>query len=208
MFADPGEYFSRWLQAPLLLGGMSPIECLAAMDKHPIARDDRYSCDSFMPFRRAHEHEHRTRIYGECQDTWYLFVLREDEANVCAPVFLESSLELHTDHGIEPFRVQADNSALVCESFQEFLWVGVAHQIVSALECGQSLATDVCGIAFDDEISLDESFTPLTDIPVCLGFSVSPTTICCPGLGAAFIDSDSRKRFVREYDVDIDEWWR
>jgi hypothetical protein len=209
MSTRPSEisaYFDRWFAQPLNLCLDSVADVMASIERHPFASDGT-GCDYFFPSERAREHPGRFRIFSECQDVWYLFVMGGSETESDPPVYLESSLDLHIDHGIPASRIHDGSYALARRHFRDFLWQGLAHQVLARIDTPERLAAGVNGVAFGRKISLGRDFKMRGKFPGCTDCYTAPATICCPTWGAAFLDANAREEFLRRFSPEITLSW-
>jgi hypothetical protein len=206
---DPILYFNAWLQEPLVVGAeRSVLSVMDALNRHPLAQDETAN-DYIMPAWRYREMAGRFRVYGENQDTFYCFVYTGAELEADPPVYFESCLDLKLDYGLADGEIINGDHVLVCPRFSDFLWHMLGQQICIRTQGNGLYRPDVCGVVFKECIDLDASFVnPLgKEFPAGYTCFVSDKVICVPDWGAAFLNDDSRRRFLERFSPIVSESW-
>jgi hypothetical protein len=205
----PIAYFNRWLADPIDVVGEPSVRSLVdALNRHPLARDETAQ-DYFVPPHRYREHPGRFRILGENQDLWYCFVEEGREIEPDPPVYFESSLDLEIDHACPAQDIIDGDHVLVCERFTDFVWHMLGQQIAIRLEGNGLYAPGVSGVLFDRPVAIRHPFfNPLgREFPAGFTCYIAPETICIPEWGAAFLDEESRRRFLADFSPIVSRSW-
>jgi hypothetical protein len=205
----PIQYFNRWLTEPVRADeGDSVRLVLDALNRHPLAQDETAQ-NYIMPPSRYRERPDRFRIFGENQDTWYCFVYDGEETLPNPPVYFETCLSLSRDHGFADSDIIGGDHVRVCRGFTDFLWHMLGQQLCVRLESSGHYVPEVQGAAFKHPVALDNSFTNPLDRGFPSGFTphISHDVVCVPDWGAAFLDSESARRFFERFRPTVSQKW-